>query len=67
MVWKFNIYMYIVHLVWLFLASGISIQWVYNVNQKLNTDTVKAIFSLVHNDNNMQQGHDIGSAMYCYI
>ena len=67
MVWKFNIYMYIVHLVWLFLASGISIQWVYNVNQKLNTDTVKAIFSLVHNDINMQQGHDIGSAMYCYI
>ena len=36
-------------------------------------NTVKAIFSFgdyrppVHNVINMQQGHDIGSAMYCYI
>ena len=54
------------------LASGIHSMSI-KFNQKLNTDTVKAIFSFgdyrppVHNDINMQQGHDIGSTMYCYI
>ena len=71
MVWKFNIY--IVHLKGLgFLASGI-----HSISIKLKYGHSKSdilIWELsspppppVHSDINMQQGHDNGSAMYCYI